>query len=144
MSSRMIDWLRTRLHWLAPDKPLGLRGEDAAARFLRGRGYKIVARGDRSSLGELDIVAVDGRTVVFVEVKTREDLAGGDPLEAVDAAKQRRLSRVATGWLKRHGLLGSTCRFDVVSVHWPQGVRRPQIVHVERAFESAGSNGFFS
>ena len=79
---------------------LGQRGERSAARYLRRKGYKIVARGSRASRaransGELDLVAVDGRTVVFVEVKTRRSTVKGHPAEAVDADKQRRLTRLA-------------------------------------------------
>ena len=70
-----------RLLW--PPQPLGRRGEAAAARYLRRRGYKILARSDHLSPGELDLVALDGRTIVFVEVKTRQSAdAGHDVLEA--------------------------------------------------------------
>ena len=116
-------WQRVRA-WLGLDKlgldrlglaqwggTLGQRGERAAARYLRSRGYKIVAAGDRTMLGELDLVAVDGRTVVFVEVKTRESHEAGHPVEAVDADKQARLTRLALAYLKRHDLL--ECRGPV-------------------------------
>lgn len=123
--------------WRQP-KPLGARGEAVAARFLRRRGYYIVARGDRIT-GELDIVAVDGRTVVFVEVKTRETHAAGSPAEAVDAEKQRRLTRAALGYLRRHDLLECSARFDVVAITWPAGQRRPHIEHFVDAFPAVGS-----
>jgi putative endonuclease len=123
---------------------LGPRGEALAARHLKRLGYKIVARGARGQLGELDLVAVDGRTVVFVEVKTRESHDGGHPAEAVDADKQRRLTRLAVGFLKRHDLLESASRFDVVAVTWPAGGRRPLVEHIRDAFEASGSDGMFS
>ena len=78
-------WIQPVRNWLAsPFKPLtlGQRGERAAAIYLRRLGYKIVAHGERGKIGELDLVAVDRRTVVFVEVKTRRTGDAGDPAEA--------------------------------------------------------------
>ncbi len=105
---RWIDWLYRTLRWFSPRRSLGDRGERAAARFLKRQGYKIVARGYSNAYGELDVVAVDGRTVVFVEVKTRVSTAGGHPAEAVTAEKQRRLRRAALGFLRHHGLWGTS------------------------------------
>ena len=127
---------------LAP-KPLGRRGEDAAARYLRKLGYVIVARGHRDNIGELDLVAVDGRTVVFIEVKTRTTHDAGHPADAVDEAKQRRLTRLALSYMKRHDLLECQARFDVVAVTWP-GRGRPTIEHFKNAFEPVGCDGMFS
>ncbi len=125
-------------------RPLGPRGEDAAARHLQRLGYQILARGDLSKPGELDLVARDGATIVFVEVKTRRSQAAGHPAEAVDTAKQRRLTRLAVTFLKRHGLLESAARFDVVAVTWPEGQRRPTIEHFPNAFDAVGRNEFYS
>ena len=125
-------------------KSLGQRGERAAAKYLRRKGYKIVARGSRLGPGELDLVAVDGRTVVFVEVKTRRSDQYGNPAEAVDLQKQRRLTRLAVTYLKRHGLLEYPARFDVVAVTWPEDRRRPVIEHFENAFEAVGKDEFYS
>jgi putative endonuclease len=127
-----------------PRRSLGERGERAAVRFLRRRRYKILARGDRSKWGELDVIAADGRTVVFVEVKTRETDQQGHAAEAVDIDKQRRLTRLAVMYLKRHGLLEHAARFDVVAVTWPPGAWFPKIEHFKNAFEAAGLEGFFS
>jgi putative endonuclease len=141
LRATIVAWLRRRF----PRKPLGQRGEQAAARYLRRLGYHIVARGDRHGPGELDLVAVDGRTVVFVEVKTRADAQHGHPSDAVDAAKQRRLTRLAESFLKRHGLLEHPARFDVVAVVWPEERRRPtSIEHFKNAFEAMGESGFHS
>ena len=129
---------------LFPKKSLGQRGEAAAARHLRRRGYKILAHGDRSALGELDLVMLDRETIVFVEVKTRQSSDAGHPAEAVDAYKQRRLTRLAVMFLKRHGLLERPARFDVVAVTWPDGRRLPTIEHVPNAFEATGLRGFYS
>jgi putative endonuclease len=132
--------------WLVLDRrlPLGRRGENAAARFLARRGYIIVARGQRGQIGELDLVAVDGRTVVFVEVKTRTTQDAGHPADAVDEAKQRQLTRLALAFLQRHDLLEAKSRFDVVAITWPADGRRPQIEHFPSAFEAIGSEGLYS
>jgi putative endonuclease len=123
---------------------LDRRGERAAERYLRRRGYQIVARRDRGPLGELDLVAVDGRTVVFIEVKTRQSHAAGHPAEAVDDVKQQKLTRLALAWLKRHDLLEYAARFDVVAVTWPAGAKRPTIEHYQNAFEATGRGQMFS
>ncbi|HTU25266.1 MAG TPA: YraN family protein [Pirellulales bacterium] len=123
-------------HW-RPEPSLGERGEQAAARFLRQLGYRVVDRRHRTALGEIDLVAVDGRTVVFVEVKTRRSDDAGRPHEAIDPAKQARLSRLALAYLKRHDLLDCPARFDVVAVTWLAGSKQPAIEHFLNAFESA-------
>ena len=129
--------------WRTP-LPLGLRGERAAEKFLKRLGYKIVARQDRTPGGEMDLVAVDGRTIVFCEVKTRASHAGGHPAEAVDLDKQRRMTRWALGYLRRHGLLEFSSRFDVIAVTWPDGAKHPTIQHYKNAFPPVGSEGMFS
>ncbi len=129
---------------LFPRKTLGRRGEDAAARYLRRRGYKILARGDQSGPGELDLVALDHRTIVFIEVKTRQTHAAGHPAEAVDDGKQRRLTRLAVTFLKRHGLLEQPARFDVIAITWPEGKWFPKIEHIKNAFDAVGQQEFFS
>jgi putative endonuclease len=111
-------------------KRLGARGEDAAALHLEALGYEIIARNWRSRLGELDLVARDGETVVFVEVKLRYEPY--DPLDAVDGRKQHRLSRLAFDFLSRHGMLAAPARFDVVGVEG----RTLECVHVPDAFDS--------
>ncbi len=127
----LTDWLTT----IFRPRSLGKRGEAVAARYLRRRRYRIVGRGVRTGLGELDLVAIDGRTVVFVEVKTRQTGEQGHPAEAVDLTKQRKLTLLATSYLKRHGLLRHAARFDVVAVTWPDG-RRPKVEHIRNAFEA--------
>ena len=137
----VVRWLRR----LFPRKPLGRRGEAAAARFLQRRGHKIIARHERLPGGELDLVAVDqDRTLVFVEVKTRQSQGAGHPAEAVGPAKQRRLTRLAVTFMKRHGLMDCAARFDVVAVTWPQGKRRPLVEHFQNAFEAVGKGEFYS
>ncbi len=96
-----------------PRHRFGAFGEERAAEYLRRRGFKILARNVRTAFGEMDIVAMDGATVVFVEVKSRRSRGG---LEAVDARKRKRLSRLALAFLARAGWLDRAARFDVVAV----------------------------
>ncbi len=140
MFHRLAAWLAAR----RPERSLGERGEAAAQKFLKRRGYKIVAHGDRTPRGELDLVAVDGRTVVFVEVKTRHSHDAGHPADAVDTAKQARLTRLALAFLKRHDLLECAVRFDVVAITWRNGAGRPEIEHFINAFEAVGRGQMFS
>ena len=125
-------------------KLLGNRGERQAARYLRRKGFKICARQLRTPLGEIDLICLDGRTIVFVEVKTRRSDAAGQPEEAVDLRKQRQIARCALWYLRRHGLLERSIRFDVVSVVWPEGSRSPEIRHYEHAFEPPGFGQLFA
>jgi putative endonuclease len=140
--------MRSRLRkqlarWFAP-KTLGQRGEAVAARYLHKLGYTIVARGDRSRLGEIDLIAVDDRTVVFVEVKTRRSHDAGHPAEAVGLDKQRRLTQAALTYLKAHGLLEHSARFDVVALTWPKSARQPKLEHFQDAFEAVGRGQLFN
>ena len=118
-------------------------GEREAARFLRKKGYRIRQAQMRNRLGEIDLIALDGETIVFVEVKSRSSTAQGAPHEAVTADKQRRLTNAALAYLKRHRLLDRSCRFDVVSIVWPAGVAQPQIEHFMNAFEAVGRGQFY-
>lgn len=95
---------------------LGKVGEDLACAALHRRGYAILDRRYRSRFGELDIVARDGPTVVFVEVKTRRGGAFGSAADAVTPLKQRQVVSMAHEYLTRHALHGNPCRFDVVAV----------------------------
>jgi putative endonuclease len=95
---------------------LGKRGEDLACRELERRGYAIVARRYRRRGGELDIIAMDGETTVFVEVKARDGSAFGWAAEAVTGLKRRRMARLALDYIIRHRLIERPCRFDVVSI----------------------------
>lgn len=119
-----------------PGLSLGERGERMAARFLRRSGYKIIARRDRSSAGELDLVATDGRAVVFVEVKTLRSAQYDHPADAVDRKKQRRITRAALAYMKRHRLGNLAARFDIIAVTWPVKARRPIVEHFPGAFEA--------
>ncbi len=95
---------------------LGLFGEDIARAELERLGYQILDRRYRSRFGEIDIIAQDGSTVVFVEVKTKTDSQFGDPAEMVTSQKQRRLVSMAEEYVSGHQLHATPCRFDVVAV----------------------------
>jgi putative endonuclease len=95
---------------------LGKTGEDLAVAELERLGYAILARRYRTRHGEIDIVARDGETTVFVEVKARVSAEFGTAAEAVTPVKQRRLASMAVDYLSRHRLTERPCRFDVVAV----------------------------
>ncbi len=97
-------------------RQLGDHGEDLAAAALKQQGYKILERNYVTPLGEIDLIARQGKTVVFVEVKTRKSLRFGSPQEAVSFSKQQRLQRLADYYMKDKRLAGAGVRFDVVAV----------------------------
>lgn len=114
-------------------KSVGKAGEDLAERHLKRQGYAIVARNYRCPLGEIDLIAVNKRVVVFVEVKTRRMNSSGTPLEAVNAVKQRRLKRAALHYLNKHHLHDRDVQFDVVGISLHSDP--PTIQHVRHAFD---------
>jgi len=97
-------------------KKLGNRGEKIAAKFLRKQGYQIIEKNYHSRLGEIDIVAKEDESIVFVEVKTRCSTDFGLPEEALSYDKRRRLSKLALGYLAHRRIKDINCRFDVVSI----------------------------
>jgi putative endonuclease len=134
------------LAWLAErfrTPTFGELGERQAAKFLKRLGYTIVARRYRNRFGEFDLVAVDGETVVFVEVKSRRTEAGIRPADSVGHVRQQRMTRAATAYLKSFGLLESPARFDIVEVIWPKDAKAPEVRHLVNAFVPEGSGQFF-
>ncbi len=97
-------------------KKLGNRGEKIAAKFLRKQDYQIIEKNYHSRLGEIDIVAKEDESIVFVEVKTRCSTDFGLPEEALSYDKRRRLSKLALGYLAHRRIKDTNCRFDVVSI----------------------------
>jgi len=112
---------------------LGAEGERAAEKLLRRHRYKILARNYRCAAGEVDLIALDGTTVVFIEVKTRTQDGFGSPLDAVDRRKQGQVARAAKYFLSEKHLLDRDARFDVVGVWWEGG--RVTCELVQNAFE---------
>jgi len=111
---------------------LGEKGEGLAAKFLRKKGYKIMEQNYQTRIGEIDIIAMDGETLVFVEVKTRESLHYGLPFESVTGYKRKKIANVAMLYLKRLKAVPA-CRFDVVSIYHEHG--RPKFELIQDAFE---------
>ncbi len=116
-------------------KELGVKGEKLAAKFLRRRGYKIIQRNYRCKLGEIDIIAERDGTIVFVEVRTRQTEEFGPPQYSITAAKRNQISRVALCYIREKNLVGQSCRFDAIAITFSPGSRRPEIEHIENAFE---------
>lgn len=98
------------------NKLLGKKGEDAAVRFLQSRGYEVIERNWKCFVGEADVIAKDGSTIVFVEVKTRRDCERGFPSEAVNAAKRDKYEKIALAYLADYEGEECAIRFDVVSI----------------------------
>lgn len=113
---------------------LGKAGEDLACAELEKRGYEIVARRYRQRSGEIDIIAKDGPTWVFVEVKARDTREFGCAAEAVTPYKQRRIARLARDYVTLNRLSHCPCRFDVVAIHFDAG--RPSIEVYQNAFDA--------
>jgi putative endonuclease len=115
---------------------LGKTGEDLACGELERRGYAIIARRHRCRGGELDVIARDGATLVFVEVKARNGHGFGDAATAVTWQKRRRIVRLAGEYVMQHHLNDCPCRFDVVSIQFDAG--RPVIEVFQNAFPAVG------
>ncbi|HEX5242698.1 MAG TPA: YraN family protein [Tepidisphaeraceae bacterium] len=129
----MARWFQSFFKPPQPRDALGDRGENLAARYLRNLGYTIITRNFRCPVGEIDIVARDGKTLVFVEVKTR---ASDEPTpeDQVGDVKQHQVTKAGKFYLSRYGIPQPPARFDVVAIVWPEG-REPQIRHTQSAFE---------
>ena len=113
---------------------LGARGEELAAGYLQKQGYRILVRNFRCRYGEIDVIAEEGKNLVFIEVKSRSGAAFGDPLEAVDRRKRGQLERVARYYLEETGNTERFCRFDVVAILLVGGAV-PKIELIRHAFD---------
>lgn len=118
-----------------PGIQIGKSGEAIAARHLQELGYRILQRNFRGPRGEIDIVARQGDTIVFVEVKTRRSRRFGNPKAAVTPVKQRKISMTALYYLKSQNLLQARARFDVITILPSRGSN--QIELIQNAFELA-------
>lgn len=113
----------------------GTFGESIALEALKKDGYKILEQNHRSRLGEIDIIALEGGTLAFVEVKARRTDQFGDPKHAVTPKKQRKISMVALEYLKKTGQTDKKARFDVVAVRLSHG--QPDVEIIKNAFDLA-------
>jgi putative endonuclease len=111
-------------------REVGSNEEELAAKYLAGKGYFIIQKNYRVRQGEIDIVARDGETIVFVEVKYRKNGSAGHPLEAVNVSKQRQICKTALFYLNQNKINPEVTpiRFDVV------GILGTEITHIENAF----------
>ena len=112
---------------------LGRWGEAQAAEYLSQRGYLILERNVRTAYGELDLVARQGRALVFVEVKTRSSTAFGLPETSVTPRKQAHLLAAAQAYLQAHPDLDGDWRVDVIAIQRRSGSQAPEIAHFENA-----------
>jgi putative endonuclease len=117
------------------EQKFGERGENLAVWYLKKNGYKIIEQNYRNRLGEIDIVARDKKTIVFVEVKSRKSIRYGSPKWAVTPKKQRRISMVALYYLKDTRQTDAKARFDVVAI--TSNHDAPRIEIVKNAFDLA-------
>jgi len=111
---------------------LGKKGEELAREYLKKHGYKIVEQNYKTPFGEIDIIAQDNNTLVFIEVKTRESIEFGLPFESVNKMKRRKIANVALSYLKRFQDL-PPCRFDVLSIYYKNAI--PEFELIKDAFE---------
>lgn len=116
------------------NKTLGEKGENIAVTFLEAQRFVILERNFRCKAGEVDIVARDGSTLVFVEVKTRRSYAYGVPQLAVTPFKQRQICKASLTWLAKNKRYDNNARFDVVAITLTNDVT-PRIEHIKNAFD---------
>ena len=134
-----MDWVDRMFFWKKSDTTTtGRLGEVFAAEYLVRHGYEILEKNYRRQFGEVDIVARDRGTLVFVEVKTRHSHRYGTPVEAVDKRKQRQLSKIAQGYLLSCQLYDTAARFDVIGVTLDKNNQPAQIELIRDAFDFAG------
>ena len=121
---------------MATSKLLGAWGEATAAEYLRKKRYKILASGYQCRFGEIDLIACNGRFLVFVEVKLRKSAKFAEAKEFVDTAKQQRLIQTAAMYLSQFPTEQFT-RFDVIEIYAPDGAQtsNPEVYHMEDAFQ---------
>ncbi len=118
---------------LSGNLEFGKAAEDAAAKFLKAKGYKILERNYKTKFGEIDIIARQKGVICFLEVKARRSLNLGVPQEAVSIHKQRQISRVAVYYLKSNNLLDRPARFDVLALLYVNS--QPEVSLITDAFE---------
>jgi len=126
----------TRLPWWR--RWFGARSERVAARYLRKQGLRIVAENVQELVGEIDLLAVEGRTLVVVEVRSSASKSFVELAESIDYPKQRRLTKAAMKFLKKRDLLNVAVRYDILLVRWPDDQSEPEIQHFRHAFDAAG------
>lgn len=123
------------------NKVLGAFGENMANEYLSECGYKVLDRNFSCRTGEIDIIALQGDTVVFIEVKTRSSEKFGLPSEAVSATKQRKIVKTALYYLQKNRLMDYMCRFDVIEIIVDEE-NNCRINLIQDAFQYSGKYGY--
>jgi putative endonuclease len=124
------------------NKVLGAFGEDIACSYLQQQGYRILERNFSCKAGELDIIAFDGETIAFIEVKSRTSTGYGNPAEAVSYYKQNRIVKAALFFMTKHKIFDYMCRFDVIEV-LTDGTKEGSAINlIKNAFEYSGKYGY--
>jgi len=126
----MIRWI-TEIFRRKP-KDLGTLGEEFAAKYLTKRGMKIIARNRRFRGGEIDLIAIDGEWLVFVEVRTRTSEAFMRPEASIRSIKRQVVARTVRRLKRRYGTAGLTPRIDIVAIVWPDITKEPSEVRHHR------------
>jgi putative endonuclease len=122
----------------------GRRSERAAAKFLRRQRFRILGRNVDDRRGEIDVLALDGQTLVIVEVRSSETKTFEELAATVNSDKQRRLTDATLRFVQRRKLWNVGVRFDVLALRWPPGAREPEVRHYRHAFQSVGKYQFRS
>jgi putative endonuclease len=120
----------------------GLRSERAAAKYLRRQGFRILGRNVDDRLGEIDLLALDGKSIVVVEVRSSESKSFDELAATVNMEKQRRITDATHRFVQRRKLYDVNVRFDVLALRWPAGVREPEVRHYRHAFQAVGKYQF--
>jgi len=128
-------WRNKEQHKRLEIYELGQNGEKRAEEFLKAKGYKIIARNVRFSIGEIDLIAQVEKIIIFIEVKTRQSAEYCHPIEVVDKQKRQRIKQMAIQYYrdKKYSTKGFAVRFDIVTLIWPKG-EQPIIEHFIDAF----------
>ena len=116
-------------------KQVGDKGEKLAEDFLKRKGYNIIQRNYRCKLGEIDIIAEQDNVIVFVEVRTKQTESFGLPQYSITSGKMNRITKSALCYIQEKELYERSCRFDVIAITFSQDSRKPNIEHIENAFE---------
>jgi len=122
----------------------GQRSERFVAKYLRRNGCRILGRNVDDRLGEIDLLALDGQTIVVVEVRSSETKTFDELAATVNHDKQRRLTDATLRFIQRRRLWNVGVRFDVIALRWPPGAREPEVRHYRHAFQSVGKYQFHS
>ncbi|MCX7798136.1 MAG: YraN family protein [Melioribacter sp.] len=111
----------------------GKEGEELACKYLTELGYKILKKNYQLNHGEIDIIAEDGDTLVFVEVKYRKSIEYGHPEDSITKRKQKQIKKTAEAYIYKNNITNQSCRIDVISIlHLPD--KEPEIIHYKNAF----------